>query len=127
MGEGVRRRENKKNDLPLHSDLSLHILGVDRWSTCIELDTTSCSKLRLPAEKICQLLDILEPMEGEEAVSEEGAILSLIGRLSHACKILGWQDLLEEDDRDRQDSSPAKSLGTPQLSSKKTLNGGRLS
>ena len=80
----------------------------------IELDT-SCSELRLPAEKICQLLDIIiGVMEGEEALSEEGA--TLIDWKVVACVqgSSGWQDLLEEDDRDRQDSPPAKSLGTRQ-------------
>ena len=42
----------------------------------IELDTP-CSELRLPAEKICQLLDIIiGVMEGEEVLSEERATYS---------------------------------------------------
>ena len=45
-------------------------------------------------------------MEGEEALSEEGdwKVVACVQGSS------GWQDRLEEDDRDRQDSPPATSL-----------------
>ena len=64
-------------------------------------------------------------MEGEEALSEEGATLFDWKVVACVQGSSGWQDLLEEDDRDRQDSPSAKSLGTPQLSLVQTLNGGR--
>ena len=52
----------------------------------IELDT-SCSELRLPAEKIFQLLDILESWKVKRHCQKR-ELLSLIGRLSHACKVV---------------------------------------
>lgn len=52
----------------------------------IELDTTK-SEIRLPAEKVKQLQDLLEEWRCKKRCQKR-TLLSLIGKLSHACKVV---------------------------------------
>ena len=63
----------------------------------IELDTAEML-MRLPQEKLTRLKELIRSWQ-ECKATQKRELLSLIGQLMHACKVVSQQDLLTEDDQ----------------------------